>query len=389
MKIMTQKNVSKVPLLMTPGPTRVRKNVLKARAVDATNPDLDPEFFEYYRNTCRRIASFLNTSSQVLILAGEGMVGLDAACASLAEPGDRVLILDNGIFGEGFADMVKVYGAEPVVFKGERTRGLSAADLKDFLDQDSDFKFATIVHCDTPSGVLNDISELCPLLKSYGILTVVDAVSSMVGEPIYADDWNIDVCLGASQKGFSAPPGLSFVSISDDAWKMMENRKTPIPSYYCNLLIWKNYYENFWFPYTPAIHDIYGFWQALENVRTDKTIFYRHQKIAESVRKAVVEAGLSLYLTADYCNTVTAISVPESLDGEQIVQKIKNEFNILIGGNFGYLKGKVVRIGHMGENARKKDVSKTLIVLQKVLKKEGVSLRADMSAVFLKEMKKK
>ena len=386
---MSQKKASIVPLLMTPGPTQVRKNVLNARAVERTNPDLDPDFFNFYRKTCRRVASFLNASSQVLILGGEGMIALDAACASLAEPGDRVLILDNGIFGEGFADLVKAYGAEPVAFKGERTRGLSAADLKAFLDQDSDFKFATIVHCDTPSGVLNDVSVLCPLLKSYGILTVVDAVSSMVGEPIFADDWRIDICLGASQKGFSAPPGLSFVSISNDAWELIENRKTPIPSYYCNLLIWKYYYPNFWFPYTPPIHDIYGFRQALENVRADKKIYARHQKIAKAVRKAVVKAGLSLYLTSDYCSTVTAIRVPENLDGERLVQKIKKESNILIGGNFGYLKGRVIRIGHMGENARKNSVLKTLIALQKVLEKEGVSLKADMAAVFLNEMKKK
>ena len=383
---MSQKKA--VPLLMTPGPTQVRKNVLNARAVERTNPDLDSDFFNFYRKTCRRVASFLNTSSQVLILGGEGMIALDAACASLTEPGDRVLILDNGIFGEGFADLVKMYGAEPVVFKGERTHGLSAADLKPFLDSDSDFKFATIVHCDTPSGVLNDVSVLCPLLKSYGILTVVDAVSSMVGEPIFADDWRIDVCLGASQKGFSAPPGLAFASISDDAWELIENRKTPIPSYYCNLLIWKYYYPNFWFPYTPPIHDIYGFRQALENVRADKKIYARHRKIAKAVRKAVVKSGLSLYLTSDYCNTVTAIRVPENLDGERLVQKIKKESDILIGGNFGYLKGKVIRIGHMGENARKNSVLKTLIALQKVLEKEGVSLKADMASVFLNEIKK-
>jgi len=377
-----------VPLLMTPGPTQVRKNVLKARAVKATNPDIDPVFFEFYRETCRGLSEFLNTASQVLILGGEGMVVLDAACASLAEPGDRVLIIDNGLFGEGFADMIKVYGAEPVVFKGDRTRGISAADLKTFLETDSDFKFATIVHCDTPSGVLNDVSALCPLLKSYGILTVVDSVSSMVGEPIFADEWKIDVCMGASQKGFSAPAGISFLSISDDAWNLMENRKVPIPSYYCNLLIWKNYYENFWFPYTPPIHDILGFRAALENVLEEKKIADRHRKIAEAVRKAVVKSGLSLHLESDYCSTVTAINVPDGLDGEQLVQKIKNECGILIGGNFGYLKGKVIRIGHMGENARVKYVSKTLKALQKVLKKEGVLLNADMQSVFLKEMKK-
>ncbi|WNY28118.1 Serine-pyruvate aminotransferase [Methanimicrococcus stummii] len=381
--------VPDVPLLMTPGPTQVRENVRITRALEMTNPDLDLKFFKFYRKTCFKLAAFMNTESQVLILSGEGMVALDSTCASLAEPGDRVLIIDNGIFGEGFADMVKVYGAEPVVFKGERTRGISVENLREFLENDSDFKFATIVHCDTPSGVLNDIREICPLLKSYGILTVVDAVSSMVGEPIFTDDWKIDVCIGASQKGFSAPPGLAFLSISPDAWEMMEGRKTPIPSYYCNLLLWKNYFEDFWFPYTPPISDIYGFKVALNNVLKEGGALKRHRRIAKAVRKAVIRAGLSLYLKSDYCSTVTTINVPTGLDGEALIQKMKDKHGILIGGNFGYLKRKAVRIGHMGENARLEYVSETLKALQETLEDEGVVLRADMESVFLEEMVKK
>lgn len=381
--------VPDVPLLMTPGPTQVRENVRIIRAFEMTNPDLDLKFFKFYRKTCLKLAAFLNTESQVLILSGEGMVGLDATCASLTEPGDRVLILDNGIFGEGFADMVKVYGAEPVVFKGDRTRGISADKLREFLEKDSDFKFATIVHCDTPSGVLNDLKEICPLLKSYGILTAIDAVSSMVGEPILTDEWGIDICMGASQKGFSAPPGLAFLSISPDAWAVIEGRKTPIPSFYCNLLLWKNYYKDLWFPYTPPISDIYAFKTALDNVLKEGDAFKRHRKIAKAVRKAVIRSGLSLYLKSDYCSTVTAINVPEGLDGEKIVQKMKDDHSILIGGNFGYLKGKVIRIGHMGENARTEYVSETLKALQLTLENEGVFFRANMESVFLEEMVKK
>lgn len=381
--------IPEVPLLMTPGPTQVRKNVRIARALETTNPDLDPGFFRFYRKTCFKLAACMGTESQVLILSGEGMLALDSVCASLTEPGDRVLILDNGIFGEGFADMVKVYGAEPVVFQGDRTRGLSAEDLRDFLRADSDFKFATVVHCDTPSGVLNDLSEICPLLKSYGILTVVDAVSSMVGELLMADDWEIDICMGASQKGFSAPPGLAFLSISPDAWDAIENRTTPIPSYYCNLKLWKNYFEDFWFPYTPPISDIYGFRIALENVLKEGDAFKRHEKIAKAVRKAVLRSGLSLYLKSDYSNTVTVINVPDGLDGSRLVQRIKDEHGILIGGNFGYLEGKAVRIGHMGENARPEYVSAALRALQDTLESEGIVFDADMEAVFLEEMARK
>jgi len=380
------KRIQDVPLLMTPGPTQVRENVRIARAIETTNPDIDPRFFKYYRKTCLKLAEFMNTESQVLILGGEGMLALDAICASLTEKGDRVLVIENGIFGEGFYDMVKVYGAEPVYFKGDRKRGISPDELRKFLENDSDFKFATIVHCDTPSGVLNDIKQICPMLKSYGIITVVDAVSSMVGEPLLTDDWEIDICIGASQKGLSAPSGLSFISISENAWELIENRKTPIPSYYCNLLIWKNYFDDFWFPYTPPISDIYGLRIALENISKEKEIITRHKKIATAVRKTVVKAGLSLHLEADYCNTVTGINVPEGIDGESLVQKIVKDHSILIGGNFGYLKGKVIRIGHMGENARTEYVSETLKAIQQTLENEGIVLDMDMETVFLEEM---
>ncbi|WNY25033.1 Serine-pyruvate aminotransferase [Methanolapillus millepedarum] len=377
-----------LPLLMTPGPTQVRENVRLACSAEMTNPDLDPDFFDFYKNTCSRLARFLHTKNQVLILSGEGMLGLDGVCVSLAEPGDRVLVIENGIFGEGFADLVKLYGAEPIFFHGARDRGVDAAELESFLKTDANFKFATIVHCDTPSGVLNDLKTLCPVLKSYGILTVVDAVSSMVGEDIFVDDWQIDICIGASQKGFSAPPGLTFLSLGPDAWSAMENRKTPIASFYGNLLIWKNYYEDFWFPYSPPSNSIYALSVALSNVENEPDIFGRHAGLAKATRAAVLKSGLSLHLKSNYCNTVTAIDAPAGIDGDELVQQILLDDNILIGGCFGYLKGKVIRIGHMGENAQAENVAKALAAVQKALEKKGVSLKADLKDVFWEEYEK-
>ena len=122
-----------------------------------------------------------------------------------------------------------------------------------YLEKDHDFKYATVVHCDTPSGMLNDIASICPLLKSYGILTVVDSVAGMFGEDVRVDDWKIDLLCGGSQKAVSAPPGLTMVSVSDDAMKAMMSRKTPIASFYCNLLTYKDYYVQKWFPYTMPV----------------------------------------------------------------------------------------------------------------------------------------
>lgn len=213
--------------IMTPGPTQVRESVRKARSLECPNSDLDPAFFDYYKQTCELISSLLHTSEETLILSGEGILGLEAACASMTEPGDRVLVLDNGIYGKGFADFVSMYGGIPVLYTRDYLETLDVKELEEYLEKDHDFKYATVVHCDTPSGMLNDIRSICPLLKKYGILTVVDSVAGMFGNEVYAEESQVDILCGGSQKAVSAPPGLTFVTVSEDAKKAMAERKTP------------------------------------------------------------------------------------------------------------------------------------------------------------------
>ena len=376
----------KVPQIMTPGPTQVRENVRMARSLATTNPDLDLQFYEFYKETCEEIGQFLNTNNEVRILSGEGILGLEAACASLTENHDRVLVIDNGIFGQGFADFVKMYGGEVVFFKGDRKCKIDTVELEKFLEKDHGFKYATIVHCDTPSGVLNDINAICHLLKKNGILTVVDSVAAMGGEDIRVDEWRIDIALGASQKCVSAPAGLVFLSISEEAFKLMQQRETPIASYYCNLLVWKDYYENKWFPYTPPISDIVGLRQAVDNILDDKEIIERHESIGKATRKAVMEAGLNLYIEDGYSNTVTVIEIPKGINDKELLKHMVDGFNVFISGSFGYLQGKVIRIGHMGENAKKDKMAYTLLALQNSLKALGFECEKDMVEVFLNEV---
>ena len=375
----------KVPCIMTPGPTGVRENVRLARSIQCTNPDLDLEFYDFYKVTCEKIGTLLNTENEVRILNGEGILGLESACASLTEKDDRVLVIDNGIFGEGFGDFIKIYGGEAVFFKGNREKEIDIEELKTFLEEDSDFKYATVVHCDTPSGVLNDISTICPLLKEKGIITVVDSVAAMGGEEVKVDDWKIDILLGASQKCISAPPGLTILSISENAFNSMKNRKNPIGSFYCNLLIWEKYYENKWFPYTMPISDIVGLRRAIDNMLEDKDILSRHRKIARATRKAVIEAGLKLYIKRGYSSTVTVIKIPIELNDEKLRTYMIKNYNVMIAGSFGYLQGKVLRIGHMGENSTVNKVSYTLFALQKSLEYFGFKCKCDMCSCFLKE----
>ncbi len=361
------------PFVFTPGPTSVRENVRLARAKDTTNPDLDGSFYDFYRDTCKKIGEIIETKEDVFILGGEGILGLEAACASLTEPGDRVLIIDNGVFGEGFKDFVKIYGGNPILYSVDRKCNIDVEKLRNFLEKDNNFKYATVVHCDTPSGVLNNLGEICPLLKEYGIVTVVDSVAAMGGESIKVDEWKIDIALGGSQKAFSAPPGLTIVSISKDAYEIMNNRSTPIASFYCNLNMWNGYYENKWFPYTMPISDIYGLRVAVENIIEEgiENIYERHQKIAVATREALVNYGLTIYLNRGYSSTVTVVEPPKGISADEIIKHMREKYNILIAGSFDYLANKVIRIGHMGENSRVEKIIYVLNALDMTLKDLG------------------
>ena len=373
--------------IMTPGPTQVAENVRLARSRECTNPDLDENFVEFYKETCEEISHLLHTDNETLILGGEGILGLEAACASMTELGDRVLVLDNGIYGKGFADFVSMYGGCPELYSRNYRETLDVQELENFLKEHHDYKYATVVHGDTPSGMLNDVSAICPLLKKYGIMTVVDSVSASFGEPMRISDWQIDIMCGGSQKVVSAPPGLTFVVISDDAKKAMADRKTPIASFYANLTTFAHYYEEKWFPYTMPISDIYGLRTAIDNIAADPDILTRHEKIAEASRKAITGAGLNLYLKSGFSNTVTVFEVPEGTTAKAILDGVKNDYNIMLAGSFDVLAGKVIRIGHMGNNSDYYNVREVFAALDGTLARLGVPLKASMEKLFCDSMK--
>lgn len=373
--------------IMTAGPTQVRENVRLARSLECTNPDLDPAFYDFYKETCDLLSKAVNTENKALILGGEGILGLEAACASLTEPGDRVLVIDNGVFGKGFADFVKIYGGEPVSFVSDYHRPVKVEELESFLEKDSDFKYATVVHLDTPSGVINDVEGISKLLDRYGIMTVADSVAGLFGEKLDLSNSKIDILCGGSQKALSCPPGLTMLWVSDRAFETMENRKAPIAAFYANILNFKNYYEKQEFPYTMPISDIYGLRAALDNYfEMQDTIYDRHARIAAATRAALREGGLGLYLEDGFSNNATAILIPEGITEKEILEGMEKDYNIMISGCFDVLAGIVVRIGHMGENAYEDKVEATLKALQGTLEKKGIAVKCDMADAFRKNL---
>jgi aspartate aminotransferase-like enzyme len=371
-----------------PGPTSVRENVRLERSKVTTNPDVDEEFVEFYKNTCDKIGKIIKTDNSVYILSGEGILGLEAACASLTEPGDRVLVLDNGIYGRGFKDFVEMYGGEGILFSDEYTKAIDISKLAKFLDKDHNFKYATIVHCDTPTGVLNDLSKICPLLNEYGILTVVDSVSAMAGEDIRVDQWKIDIALGGSQKAFSAPAGLTMVSVSEKAKYAMSKRKSPIIGFYCNLTIWENYYKDKWFPYTMPISDIMGLGKAVDNILEEsiENVLRRHESCANAVRKAIREYGLELFLSDGYSNTVTAVRIPENIGALKLKEHMLEKYNTLIITSLKPYDNEILRIGHMGENTREDKLVYALSVIDRGLKDLGFETDKDLVSLYNKHL---
>ncbi|GAB6169884.1 alanine--glyoxylate aminotransferase family protein [Clostridium carnis] len=369
-------------LIMTPGPTYIRKNVREAMSRPITNPDLDIEFYDFYKGTCEKIQRILNTENNVLILSGEGILGLESACASLIEEGDNVLCIENGIFGYGFGDFAKLYGGNVDYFNGDRNKGLDVREIEDFLKENNNYKVATLVHCETPSGITNPIANICKILNEYGIITVVDAVSSIGGEEIKVDEWRIDIALGGSQKCLSAPPGLTFLSLSKRALDKINNRKEPIKGFYTNLSTWNSWYQDKWFPYTQPISDIYALDKALDNALEDKDIINRHKLFGEACRKAFKRCGLNLLSKDYYSNTVSTILVPSNVKYEDIFNKMLKDHNIIIAGGFDFLKDKIIRIGHMGENCYKDNLYETLKALDSVLRELKVNLNYELHRAF-------
>ncbi|UPV73438.1 alanine--glyoxylate aminotransferase family protein [Halorussus limi] len=355
-------------LLMTPGPTAVPPDVLDAMARPPVNPDVQAEFSPFYRDLLDKLARVYDTDDDVLVLSGEGMLGLEASVASLVAPGDEVLCLANGIFGEGFADFVEMQDGDPVVHDAPADAGFDPEAVKELVE-DRDFAVATMVHCETPTGVLNDLGEVLGVLQDAGVLTVVDAVSSLGGTPVPTD--RIDVCLGASQKCFSSPAGLTTLSVSDAAWSKVE--ETEQNSFYASLEPWRDadIPEDAppHLPYTHAVSNLYALDASLDRLLDEGLgeVYDRHEAVAAQCRERGRDLGLEPFAESDaLCSpTVTAFRT-ESRAGE-LQERLADDRGVVVATGLGDLADDVLRVGHMGYNADPDRVERTMDALADVL----------------------
>ncbi|ELZ49248.1 aminotransferase class V [Halorubrum coriense DSM 10284] len=365
-------------MLMTPGPTAVPEPVREAMSRELINPDVDPEFRAIYDRVTERLATVYGIDADgsggeagpggardVVVLGGEGILGLEAAVASLVEPGTEVLCLANGLYGEGFADFVESYGGDPTVVAAGHDEPLPLDALDEALAaDDADFDVATMVHCETPTGALNDVDAALDRIEAADaeVLTVVDAVSSLGGVSVPTE--RIDVCLGASQKCFSAPPGLATAAVSERAWAAMAARDPH--SLYANFLPFRDVSDGF--PYTHLTTEVVALDAAL-GLLVDEgldAVRERHEAAAARCRERGAALGLETVPGPERSSpTVTAFETPGR--AETLQERLREDHDVLLATGLGDGAADVLRVGHMGHNARIERVDEAMDALAAVL----------------------
>lgn len=358
------------PIPMVPGPTRVPERVRASYQIDFGSADMEEEFFELYGKTVADLQAIYSTRQSVVILSGEGMLALWGALKSCLLPGDGVLAIATGVFGYGIAEMAQTIGTKAHTVGLGYDQTITDADLEavEAAILETRPKMITMVHCETPSGTLNPIEAVGRLKQHYEVpLLYVDAVASLAGAPLQTDRWNIDLCLGGSQKCLSAMPNLAFLTVSDRAWDIV--RQVDYQGYDA-LAPFENALENRLFPYTHNWHALASLKAATAMVLEEglANVIARHQNVAAYCRERVVDIGLNLLpdSAAIPSPTVTAVKVPAKLGWLELDQRLRQE-GMVVAGSYGPLAGKVFRLGHMGSQAQMELMQQAAAVLASVL----------------------
>ncbi len=357
--------------LRVPGPTPCPPEVLKAMAWQMVN-HRGPEFHEMIAEVTENLKKVFQTKNDVLLLTGSGTGGLEAAVVNTLSPGDKVLSVTIGVFGDRFASIAKTFGADVISLKVEWGKAADPDAIKKAIKDNPGIKAVLVTHNETSTGVTNDISAIAKVVKDAGKLLIVDAISSLGSINLPVDELKCDVVITASQKGWMVPPGMAMVSVSPEAWKARETAK--MPNFYWDFVrAKKNYDEKKENPWTPAVSIVFALKVALNMMLKEGiyNVFDRHARIGQMTREGVIKLGLPLFADpAHASNTVTAVSIPEGLDGKKLRQILREQYKVVLAGGQQTLDGKIFRIGHLGL-INEKDVKEILSSIEKVLPVAG------------------
>lgn len=367
--------------LLLPGPTPVPERVVRAMSRPMVN-HRGSEFKQILTEVTEGIKQVYRTCNNVLIFPASGTGALEAAVVNFISPGDKVLAVSIGVFGDRFAKIAAEFGAqvEKIDFPWGQSANPQVVREKIAQDKNKEIKAILITHNETSTGVFNDIKSIREAVSDHPALFMVDAVSGLAAVELQMDEWNLDVVVSGSQKAFMIPPGLSFMAFNERALGVHQNCSTP--RYYWDVTSGLKYLEKGQNPYTPAISLYYGLEEALKMMLEEglDNILKRHMNLRDMVRSAVKAMGLKL-LAADSNAScaLTSVIAPESIGANKIRQAIRDDFNIVLAGGQQTLDNVIFRIGHLGY-VRELDLFSVLAALEITLIKCGYEMEMGAGA---------
>ena len=356
--------------LRIPGPTPLPEEVLQAMTKQMIN-HRGPEFGQILIGVIDSLKQLFQTKNDVLLLTGSGTGGLEAAIVNTLSPGDKVLSVSVGAFGERFAAIAGQFGAEVIPLRFEWGKAADVDAVRQALQAEPKIKAVLVTHNETSTGVTNDLASISSVVKKFDKLLLVDAISSLGSINLPVDEWHCDVAVTGSQKGWMAPPGVTMISVSQEAWQA--NTRAKMPRFYWDFASAKKYLEIKQTPWTPAVTTVFALSVSLEMMLKEgfANIVARHARVAQAARDGIKSLGLSLFAEEGYAsNTVTAVAASDGLDTKKMVRMLREKSQIVLGGGQQRLDGKIFRIGHLGW-VTEDDIKKVISALKVILPQAG------------------
>lgn len=365
-------------VLLGPGPSNIHPRVMKAMLSPVVG-HLDPDFVRVMEDIKRLLRLVFQTTNEITFpVSGTGSAGMETAFANLVEEGDEVVVGANGVFGERAADVASRLGARVHRVESEWGRIVEPERLEAALKGANKPKLLAVVHAETSTGVYQPIEELGALAHRYGALMVIDAVTSLGCVPVKIDQWQIDACYSCTQKGIGAPPGLAPVTFSERAMQAVRQRKQKCRSWYFDLAMIERYWSaERLYHHTAPITMNYALYEALRVVAEEglEARFKRHLENARALQAGVRAMGLGFAAQEGYrLPQLTVVKVPDGIDDAKVRADLLRIFNTEIGAGLGPFKGKVWRIGLMGESSKRQNVMLILNALETILTSMGLEL---------------
>lgn len=364
-------------ILMGPGPSNVSPRVLRAMSMPLVG-HLDPSFIELMEEVKGLLRYVFQTENEVTIpISGTGSAGMETCLVNLIEPGDPVLVCTNGLFGERMCDIVSRCGGELGRVEAEWGSIIEPDQVREQLAR-GQVKLVAIVHAETSTGVLQPLDEIGETVREYGALFVVDAVTSLGGHPVKADERQMDACYSGTQKCLSCPPGLSPVTFSERAMRRVRERRNPVQSWYLDMEMLCNYWgEQRAYHHTAPVSANYALREALLLIGEEglEARYARHRLNQKALVAGLEAMGLDLFVDQPYrLWSLTTVKVPEQVSEARVRQRLLAEYGIEIGGGLGALKGLLWRIGLMGESSTMNNVMLFLAALETIMRTEGMKV---------------